>query len=111
MSSNSPLIWNAGNLHAPGAKDDAEKPPVALLFESFPKALTEIAEVAGYGEKKYTRGGWRHVPNASIRYADAAARHELARYDTGHIDSESGFLHLAHQAWNILALLELKLNE
>ena len=99
------------HLHTPGAKDDADKPPVALLFESFPNALVEISKVAGYGTQKYTRDGWRKVADANIRYADAAARHELNRYIEGDFDEESGFLHLAHQAWNILALLELKLNE
>lgn len=96
------------NLHQVGAKDDADKPPVGLLFESFPHALMQVASVAGYGEKKYTRGGWIGVQDAQKRYADAAGRHFLGRYSDGPNDPESGFSHLAHLAWNILALLELE---
>jgi hypothetical protein len=99
------------DLHVPGAKDDTGKPPVALVFESFPRALLEVAKVAGHGEKKYTRGGWRHVPNAQNRYADAASRHILRRYIDGELDDDSGLYHLSHAAWNLLAVLELKLLE
>lgn len=98
-------------LHSPGAKDDAAKPPVALVHESFPNALLEVARVADYGAKKYTRGGWKHVSEAQLRYADALARHELAQYSEGDTDGESGLLHLTHMAWNALALLELRLIE
>lgn len=99
------------NLHVPGAKDDASKPPVALVFESFPRALLEVAKVAGYGCKKYTRGGWKEVPDAITRYSDAGARHELYRHIEGETDPESGLLHLAHQAWNVLAVLEKTLEK
>jgi hypothetical protein len=99
-------------LHVPGAKDDNSKPPVALVFESFPRALIEVAKVAGYGEKKYTRGGWISVEDGINRYLAAAGRHELKRYIEGEYDiSDSNLWHLAHQAWNIMAVLELKLRE
>lgn len=97
------------SLHVPGAKDDDGKPPVGLLFESFPRAFLEVAKVAGYGAKKYTRDGWKSVPDALNRYKDAADRHELYRSIDGDLDPESKCYHLAHQAWNILAVLELTL--
>lgn len=106
-----PYTEKKKDLHVLGAKDDNGKPPVSLVFESFPRALIEIAKVAGHGEKKYTRGGWKHVPNALLRYADAGARHELNKFIDGPIDPDSGHLHLAHQAWNVLAQLELTLME
>ena len=101
----------APSLHVPGAKDDVYKPPVDLVFSSFPRALLELARVAGDGAKKYTRNGWVHVENGEHRYADAAGRHALKRWIEGERDSESGHMHLAHQAWNILAVLELELRK
>lgn len=97
------------DLHVPGAKDDADKPPVALLFESFPNALLAISKVAGDGAKKYTRDGWVRVDNGYERYLDAAGRHFLKLFVDGDNDPESGSPHLAHCAWNVLACLELKI--
>jgi len=97
------------SLHVPGAKDDVGKPPVDLLYSSFPRALLELARVAGDGAKKYTKDGWLHVEDGEHRYASAAGRHALKRWIDGEKDLESGHWHLAHQAWNILAVLELKL--
>lgn len=95
--------------HEPGAKLDAGKADVGLLFESFPRALLEVAKVADYGAKKYTRGGWRTVPDGQQRYKAAMGRHILA----GEIETidESGLLHAAQVAWNALATLELKLRD
>jgi hypothetical protein len=99
------------DLHVPGAKDDAGKEPIGLVLESFPRALTAIAEVAGNGAKKYTRGGWQTVPSGKERYNDALCRHLLKVHTEGDFDKESGSLHLAHAAWNALAVLELTLRE
>jgi hypothetical protein len=103
------LIDEEPSLHVPGAKDDADKPPVDLLYSSFPRALLELARVAGDGAKKYTKDGWVHVEDGEYRYANAAGRHALKRWIDGEKDPESGHRHLAHQAWNILAVLELGL--
>jgi len=99
------------SLHVPGAKDDADKPPVDLVFSSFPRALLELARVAGDGAEKYTRDGWVYVEDGEYRYANAAGRHTLKRWIEGEKDLDSGSWHLAHQAWNILAILELKLRK
>ena len=96
-------------LHVPGAKDDVGKPPVDLLYSSFPRALLELARVAGDGAEKYTKDGWVNVEDGEYRYANAAGRHALKRWVDGEKDLESGHWHLAHQAWNILAVLELGL--
>lgn len=56
--------------HEPGAKLDAGKTTAALLLD-FPYALEAIAEVAIYGVRKYSRSGWRAVPDGINRYADA----------------------------------------
>ena len=93
--------------HAPGAKLDAGKPRAGLLLD-FGLALTAVSEVATHGAEKYTEGGWLRVPDGEARYRDAGMRHKLARA-TQDRDPDSGLTHLAHEAWNILAELELRL--
>ena len=96
--------------HEPGAKLDYGKIDPALVTTGFSRALEEVAKVATHGAEKYTRHGWRSVPNGRVRYAAAAGRHQLkaARED---IDAPSGCLHKAQVIWNLLAELELELTE
>ncbi|MDE1715764.1 DUF5664 domain-containing protein [Chromobacterium amazonense] len=94
--------------HAPGAKLDAGKPQVALIFDDMPRALRAVADVATFGAAKYSRGGWLQVPDGPARYRSAGDRHRLARGIESH-DQDSKLLHLAHEAWNRLAELELLL--
>lgn len=102
---------NGVDQHAPGAKLDAGKCDVGLLFESFPNALFAVAQVATFGANKYTRNGWKAVPEGLNRYAAAEGRHKLYRYQGEVIDKESLFPHRYHEAWNVLAQLELSLTE
>lgn len=97
--------------HTPGTKADANKPRVALMAHGFSQALIEIAKVTTFGATKYTPNGWKKVPNAQERYADAMYRHLLYEAGGEDIDPDSKLLHAAHAAWNALALLEFKLNE
>lgn len=98
---------NGFNQHEPGAKMDDGKIFAGCLSD-FSLALLKIAEVSTYGAKKYTRHGWEYVPDGIQRYNDAKWRHLLnGRYNK--YDNESGLLHLAHEAWNILAELELRM--
>ena len=94
----------------PGAKLDADKLRVDLVLDSFSLALIEVAKVAGYGARKYSEGGWQHVEQGEQRYRVAAGRHRLKRVRETH-DPDSGILHLAHEAWNVLAELELVLRK
>lgn len=92
--------------HQPGAKLDAGKVKAGVLHD-FSKALFEVAEVGTYGAEKYTRGGWQNVPNAKERYFDALWRHLLAsKHEL--VDKDTELKHLAHAAWNLLAVLELE---
>ena len=92
--------------HEPGAKLDAGKVKAGVLHD-FSSALFDVARVGTYGAEKYTRGGWQSVPNARERYFDAMWRHLLAsRHEAA--DKDTGLKHLAHAAWNILAVLELE---
>ena len=100
------------NKHEPGAKLDAGKAPVFRgAIGYFPRAITEVAKVSGFGASKYTWKGWETVPDGVNRYSDAMVRH-LAYEGEGEIlDPDSGLLHAAHAAWNALARLELMLKE
>ena len=93
--------------HAPGAKLDAGKPRPGLVLKGFRRALMEVAKVGTMGARKYSDNGWEHVPDGFNRYTDAMWRHLL---EEG-LDEESGLPHLAHAAWNILAVLELMVRE
>lgn len=93
--------------HAPGAKLDAGKPDAALLLD-FALALAQVARVATYGAKKYSRGGWQHVEDGQHRYTSAMIRHLISER-RGPTDEESGLMHAAQVAWNALARLELLL--
>ena len=95
-------------LHVPGAKDDKGKPMAGVLLD-FSRALRTVVDVGTYGAKKYTRTGWATVPEGSQRYLDAMMRHLLAMdVDPDGLDKETGLPHLAHVAWNALAVLELQ---
>ena len=94
------------DLHVPGAKDDAGKPRMGLVFSGFQNALVEVAKVGTFGAKKYSDNGWEHVDDGPARYTDALFRHLLG---AGHTDPETDLPHLAHAAWNVLAVLELEL--
>jgi len=94
----------------PGAKLDAEKLRVDLVMDGFSLALQEVAKVAGYGARKYSEGGWQHIPQGEQRYRAAAGRHRLKRVRESH-DPDTQLLHLAHEAWNALAELELVLRK
>ena len=73
-------------------------------------ALSEVGVVAGYGARKYTDRNWE-LGLAWGRLFAAIIRHLVAFWTGRDRDPESGHLHLAHAAWNTLALLEYQLTE
>jgi Domain of unknown function (DUF5664) len=97
--------------HEPGAKVDAGKVRMHLITGGMARAITEVAKIATFGAKKYTDGGWTSVPDGFRRYEDAQQRHAAYRHIGEEIDQESGLSHLAHEAWNALAKLDLYLRE
>lgn len=99
-----------------GKKYDSGKAPIYRgLFSYFPRALRLVARVSQYGAEKYEipykDKNWSRVDDGVARYRDAAARHELDEETDGFTDLESGLPHLAHRTWNLLAALELELQE
>ena len=97
------------NQHEPGAKLDSGKNRLDLVLGDFARALWEVGRVGTYGASKYTDRGWLTVPNGIERYGDALVRHYLQRKRGEVNDPESGIDHLAHLAWNALAILQLAL--
>lgn len=85
-----------------GTKHDKSKAPMSLIPQS---ALYEVAEVFGFGAKKYGPHNWRGGLEWS-RLSDALLRHVNAWIDGEELDPESGKSHLAHAACNLLMLLE-----
>lgn len=93
---------------------------VELVDDGFPLALREIAKVMTWAQtaKGYKDHDWQSLPNAELSLAAAASRHR-----TDHIrqrvvdalpinecvDHESLILHKAHEAFGVLAQLELML--
>lgn len=91
-----------------GVKHDQGEPLTGLMLQDFARALEAVATVTTFGAQKYSPSGWLAVPEAERRYTDALCRHLLADLRGEAADSESGLPHLAHAAWNVLALLELR---
>mgnify|MGYP006967756516 FL=1 len=94
--------------HQPGAKLDAGKVRMGLVMRGFARALFEVGRVGTYGAGKYTPNGWLEVENGEERYMDAAYRH-LAEDELNPFDTSAALFHLAQAAWNLLAVLELRL--
>lgn len=91
------------DLHKPGEKDDSKKPDASLLLD-FGPAFMEMAKLSTFGAGKYSRGGWKEVPEAEERYTAALVRHLLSE-SKGEIDDETGLLHATAVLWNAAARL------
>lgn len=93
---------------------------VELVDDGFPLALREVAKVMTWAQtaKGYKDHDWQNLPNAEVALAAAASRHRTdhikQRVVDGEaindcVDSESKLLHKAHEAFGVLAQLELML--
>ena len=95
-----------------GKKYDSGKPMVGTLTDVFSRALMAVGACIEYGTHKYPDPkNWQLVDNGIKRYRDAMVRH-LLKYNAGiDKDEETKLPHLAHMAWNALAILELYMQE
>lgn len=93
---------------------------VELVDDGFPLALREIAKVMTWAQtaKGYKDHDWQNLPNAEQALAAAASRHRTDHIKqrivdgeniTECVDGESKLLHKAHEAFGVLAQLELML--
>lgn len=91
-------------------KADGGKTNPLLLHDDLGLALRLVNRVLDYGAEKYERAGWKKVD--SERYEAAALRHRSDRRLLGEeYDAESDLLHLAHEACNVLFLLQMKIEQ
>jgi hypothetical protein len=75
-----------------------------------PVSLEEIAKVYTYGTKKYSDDNWWKAFKWRKDTYGCIARH-LNKWMRGEkCDDESGLHHLAHAAWNCIALMEFERN-
>ena len=73
-----------------------------------PDAMEALVRVFTFGAKKYAPRNWEK--GMPWMECDASLRRHLAAWEMGErLDPESGELHLAHVAWNALALLTFEL--
>ena len=93
-----------------GRKDDTTKNHPSYILSDMHAGVAGVIDVAEFGARKYAARGWKTVPNAIERYSEALLRHTLA-YAAGElIDTDSKLPHLAHIAWNAMALQQLRLD-
>jgi len=90
-----------------GNKNDENKLLAGLVIQDFGLALLQVSEVGTYGADKYAPKNWLLVKEGERRYFNALMRHLLLS-ETEESDPDTGLSHLAHVAWNILAVVELK---
>jgi len=80
-----------------------------LLETGFPNAMMALAEVMTWAAdyKGYLPNDWKDIPDAKNSLLAAAARHRLKRLKGEEFDDESKLPHLYHEAFNVMAQLEL----
>ena len=93
------------------------KVKMQLFDEGFPNAVMEIARVMTWAEenKGYKPNDFKNLPNADVEFPAAASRHRVKGFmqkadgvaPIDRVDEESGIVHLAHAAFNVLSELEL----
>lgn len=107
---NIPAKYFDGNQE--GKKYDNGKPMAGTLTDVFSRALMAVGACIEFGTHKYPDPkNWQLVDNGIKRYRDAMVRH-LLKYNAGiDKDEETKLPHLAHMAWNALAILELYMQE
>jgi hypothetical protein len=91
-----------------GKKFDAAK----LRWDLVPwRAMKEIVKVLMHGAKIYGEHNWKQVDQAPRRYWAASMRHAIEHWLGQEKDEDTALSPLAHQAVDILFLLEAKLAE
>lgn len=88
-----------------------------MVDDGFPNALREVAKVMTWAAdaKGYKLHDWKNLPEADVALPSAGYRHRndnsvqkaLGLSAMERVDHESALLHKAHEAFNVLAELEL----
>lgn len=84
-------------------KHDTGKPMMSLVEPSFIRGL---AEVLTFGANKYAKNNWKLADSEEgrDRIKDAMLRHIYKYLDGQEFDDETGFSHLYHAAFGLMAL-------
>lgn len=95
-------------------KHDAGKVRMDLVpldvIEEIARVFTFGCTSVEAGGAGYEEGSWKDVPEAFKRYKAADLRHLAADARGETLDPVSGLPHLAHHAWNAIALLWLHMH-
>lgn len=85
------------------------KNKMELVETGFPNAFLALGEVMSWAAdyKGYQPNDWKDIPDAKNSLLAAAARHRVKRLAGQAEDDESGLPHLYHEAFNVMAQLEL----
>jgi len=70
--------------------------------------VEEIVRVYTAGSIKYGDNQWQDLENGEARYMAACFRHICADSKGDEVDEETGCLHLAQAAWNLIAVLWIR---
>lgn len=94
-----------------GAKYSDDKAPMGIMLRQFPLALEGVAQRSLYGHNKYKKFdhdwmNFKRAPDPINQYLNAAVRH-LAEIG----DDEDSLEHLKAAAWNILATLQITIEQ
>jgi hypothetical protein len=90
-----------------GRKYDGGKLRWSLVPEG---VMEDTIKVLEFGAQKYAPDNWKHVPEATTRYYDAAMRHLDAWWQGETKDGETGQSHLAHAVCCLMFLQWLENN-
>jgi hypothetical protein len=97
-------------MNAAGNRANVGKSPWHLVMRDMYRGLQAVVDVTAFGAKKYSPGGWLQGRGLSyVETYDSALRHAQAWLAGEEADTESGLPHVAHFAWNALALATLSL--
>lgn len=114
-------LTNNLGVYRPNLEDrKVGKVRVELVDDGFPLALREVAKVMTWAQsaKGYKDHDWQNLPNAEQALAAATSRHRTDHIIQRHVgktpakecvDHESKIVHKAHEAFGVLAQLELLL--
>lgn len=90
---------------------------IELFDHGFPNAIMAVSEVMTWAaeNKGYRPNDWKNLPNPETAFSAAASRHRVKAHIqqaqglpvSEWVDEESALFHKAHEAFNVLAQLEL----
>lgn len=81
-----------------------------LRWDLLPLSLIkEVVKIFHFGAKKYSPNSWQNLEDGYNRYKAAFFRHTEAFESGEFLDKESNLPHMAHAAWNALAMLYFSL--